>query len=164
MAVSIRPGGPEDFEVAIDIYGVSTAARRDGRPAEDWRLAQIKVEIENPESWLLLAEDAGVPIAMATAVPSRQDHGAGELVPGLCYLGFLFVIPNRWGEGIGVLLLDAMLTEALNRGFARMHLWTHDNNDRAIAMYSHRGFVRTGRTQPSINDPDINVSEWERPL
>jgi len=164
MAVSIRPGGPEDYDTALDIYFVSGTARRDGRPIEDWRLAQVRDEIRNPEAWLLMAEDVAIPVGMASAMPSRLDHGNGDLVPGLCYFGFVFVVPQRWGEGIGSLLVDTMLAHVVKRGYSRVHLWTHDNNARAYAMYARRGFVRTGRSRPSSNDPDITISEWARDL
>jgi len=164
MTVTIRSGGPADFETAAQIYFVSGTARRDGRPIEDWRMEQIRAEIATPDAWLFMAEDDGVPIAMAEAMPSRLETGDRDLVPGLCYLGLIFVLPERWGEGIGAQLLDLLMAEAVNRGFTRVHLWTHENNDRAHAMYLRRGFDRTGKAHPSGNDADINVEEWARDL
>ena len=164
MAVTIRPGGPDDFDAALQIYFVAGTARREGRPIEDWRLAQIRDEIAHPDGWLLMAEDNGQPIGMATAMQSLLDHGAGDVVPGLCYLGLVFVIPERWGEGIGGRLTDGMIEEAKARGFSRMNLNTHENNTRAQRMYEHRGFHRTGHQEPSRNDPDIAVEEWETAL
>ena len=81
-----------DAGARVDFWG---AVRRleDGREIEGWRLAQVRDEITNPESWLLMAEDDGVPVGMASAMPSREDHGKGDLVPGRCHLGFVFVVP-----------------------------------------------------------------------
>ena len=164
MAVTIRPGGPDDFDAALAVYNVSSTARRGGKQVEDWRLAEVRAEIAHPEGWLLMAEDEGVAVGMATAMPSRREHGQGELVPGLCYLGLVFVVPERWGERIGSRLTDLMLDEAKARGFTRIHLWTHENNARAHALYEPRGFVRTGANEPGGNDPEILSEEWERSL
>jgi len=164
MTVSIRLGGPDDLAAAANIYAAATQARREGRAVEEWRLAEVRDELANPEAWLFIAEVDGAQVAMASAAPSRHDKGAGDLMPGLCYLGFVFVMPDWWGRGVGSRLLDVTIAEAVNRGFTHMHLWTHENNERAHAIYLRRGFTRTGQAHPSGNDPDINVEEWERDL
>jgi GNAT superfamily N-acetyltransferase len=83
---------------------------------------------------------------MASAEPLRSDDGAGPVVPGGCFLGSLFVVPERWGEGIGGTVLDAALAEAKRRGCTRVHLWTHEDNERSHCLYRSRGFLPTGRT------------------
>ena len=45
------------------------------------------------------------------AMPSRENEGAGQLVAGPCYLDLIFVVPRHWGEGIGALLLDTVITD-----------------------------------------------------
>jgi GNAT superfamily N-acetyltransferase len=84
-------------------------------------------------------------VAMASARPLRGDNGAGAAAPaGL--LSYLFVIPERWGAGIGGVMLDAALAEAARRQYARLHLWTHQDNERSHRLYQSRGFTPTGRT------------------
>ena len=71
------------------------------------------------------------------------------------FLSYLFVDPERWGEGIGGAILDAVLAEAKRRTCSRMHLWTHDDNERSHRLYRSRGFSPTGQTAGG-------ESEWAR--
>ena len=92
---------------------------------------------------------------MASAEALRAEGGADPVIPGGWFLSYLFVVPERWGEGIGGALLDAVLAEAKRRGYSRMHLWTHDDNERSHRLYRSRGFSPTGRTAGG-------ESEWAR--
>ena len=108
---------------------------------------------------------------MTLAEPSRISreegrlsmHG-GPLTPGLCHLYLLFVVPERWGEGIGRQLLDVIVWDAIEQGYSRMHLFVHDDNQRAFTLYRHGGFAPTGFRFPGISDPHIFVNEWARSL
>ena len=111
-----------------------------------------------------MATDAGTAIGMAVAMPSRQDLGAGPLVPGVCHLDLIFVVPERWGESVGSLLLDTVINDARMRGFARISLLTHDDNGRAQTLYRSRGFERTGWSRLSSDPRNGMVSEWARTL
>jgi GNAT superfamily N-acetyltransferase len=82
---------------------------------------------------------------MASAEPMRDEDGAGAVVPGGLFLGYLYVVPARWGEGIGGLLLDAVVAEALRHTYWRVCLWTHEDNDRSHRLYRGHGFRPTGR-------------------
>ena len=101
---------------------------------------------------------------MAVAMPSREDFGAGALLPGVCYLDLIFVVPERWGESVGSLLLDTVVSDARLRGFSRISLLTHDDNDRAQTLYRSRGFERTGWSRLSSDPRNGMVSEWARAL
>jgi ribosomal-protein-alanine N-acetyltransferase len=83
---------------------------------------------------------------------------AGLLVPGggqadVLTLG---VAADRWGEGIGQALLDALLAEADRRRCAEVFLEVRVDNDRAQRLYQRNGFqpigVRRGYYQPSGAD------------
>ena len=85
-------------------------------------------------------------IGMASATPLRGDDGTGPVIAGGCFLSLLFVVPERWGEGIGGALLDAVLAEANERHYSSIHLLTSENNGRSHRLYRSRGFSPTGRT------------------
>lgn len=85
-------------------------------------------------------------VAMASARALREQDGDGPLIPGGCFLGFLYVVPERWGRGIGGAVLDAVLAEAKRRRQPRIHLLTHPGNESAQRLYRSRGFSPTGRT------------------
>ena len=83
---------------------------------------------------------------MASAEALWGEEGAGSVTPGSCFLGYLFVLPERWGEGIGGAIVDAVLAEAKRRDYSQIHLWTHEDNERSHRLYRRRGFSPTGRS------------------
>jgi RimJ/RimL family protein N-acetyltransferase len=82
---------------------------------------------------------------MASARALRDQDGSGPVIPGGCFLGFLYVVPERWGRGIGGAVLDAVLAEAERRRQPRVHLLTHADNERSQRLYRSRGFSPTGQ-------------------
>jgi RimJ/RimL family protein N-acetyltransferase len=94
---------------------------------------------------------------MASARDLRDKDGEGPVLPGGCFLGFLYVVPERWGSGIGGAVLDAVLTEAKRRHYSRIHLLTHADNERSQRLYRSRGFSPTGRSTDG-------QGEWARGL
>jgi GNAT superfamily N-acetyltransferase len=151
MSIRIRPGDAADIDAAVDVFERSNSARREGvwphRPAS---MARMRGKLRNADSWLLLAMDGREPVAMASAEASRATTDG-------CFLSYLFVVPERWGEGIGGLILDALLAEARRRRHSYIHLWTHDHNPRSHRLYRSRGFLPTGKV-------DNGEGEWAREL
>ncbi|HYZ79348.1 MAG TPA: GNAT family N-acetyltransferase [Gaiellaceae bacterium] len=158
MAILIRLGDAADVDAAVSVYERSNLARRQGvwrdRTA---RIERVRTQLRDPGSWFVLANDGSVVVGMASAEALRSDDGAGPVIPGGCFLNLLFVVPERWGQGIGGAILDAVLAEARRRQYSRIHLWTHDDNERSHRLYSRRGFSPTGRTAEG-------EGEWAREL
>ena len=96
-------------------------------------------------------------MGMALVSPLRGIGGAGPAIPGGAFLNLLYVLPERWGEGIGGRLLDEVLAEARRRGCTRIVLWTDEDNERSQWLYASRGFARTGRAGD-------DAAEWARKL
>jgi GNAT superfamily N-acetyltransferase len=59
----------------------------------------------------------------------------------------VFVEPDRWGGGIGRLLLDAVSSLATDRSYKLLQLWTGEGNQRARRPYESAGFRPSGREQ-----------------
>ncbi len=63
---------------------------------------------------------------------------------------------DRWGEGTGAALLDALLAEAARRGCTEVFLEVRTDNARAQQLYRRYGFteigIRRGYYQPSGAD------------
>lgn len=147
MALQIRLGGVADVDAALGVYERSNVARREGVwPNRAARVQQVREHLRKPDSWLLLALDDSEPVGMASAEPSRGEGGSGPVISGALFLNLIFVVPERWGEGIGGSLLDAVLVEAKRRDYSRIDLWTHEDNERSQRLYRSRGFAPTGRT------------------
>jgi GNAT superfamily N-acetyltransferase len=151
-------GDAADVDAAVSVYERSNLARRRGEwPNRAARVERATAHLQDPSSWFLVANDGPALVGMASAEPLRAEDGAGLVIPGGCFLNLLFVVPERWGEGIGGAILDAVLAEASRRGSSRIHLWTHEDNERSHRLYRSRGFSPTGRTAEG-------EGEWAREL
>ncbi len=140
------------------MYERSNLARRQGAwPNRAVRVGQAQARLRYPASWFLVAIDESAVVGMASATPLRGDDGTGPGIAGGCFLSLLFVAPERWGQGIGGALLDALIAEAAKRLCSRIHLLTYENNERSRRLYRSRGFSPTGRT---VDDR----GEWTREI
>jgi ribosomal protein S18 acetylase RimI-like enzyme len=86
-------------------------------------------------------------VGMALGMQALDDDGAGPGLRSLCHVSVVFVHPDRWGQGIGKVLMRRLLAEASDRGFVRYQLWTHADNQRAQRLYEGLGFRRSGRAK-----------------
>jgi GNAT superfamily N-acetyltransferase len=146
VAVRVRRGDDSDFEAAVDVFTESNLARRHGIwPHQATSVARLEACLRKPGSWLLVAEDSSALLGMASAEPMRDEDGAGAVIPGGLFLAYLYVVPARWGEGIGGLLLDAVVADARRHNYRQVRLWTHEDNDRSHRLYRSHGFRPTGR-------------------
>jgi ribosomal-protein-alanine N-acetyltransferase len=145
--VLVRLGEAADVDAAVSVYERSNLARRQGAwPGQAARVDHVRARLHNPGTWLLVATEGPEMVAMASARALREQDGEGPVIPGGCFLGFLYVAPERWGRGIGGAVLDAVLAEAERRHQPRMHLLTHPDNERSQRLYRSRGFSPTGRS------------------
>jgi GNAT superfamily N-acetyltransferase len=158
VAILVQLGRAADVDAAVSVYARSNLARRAGVwPSRAARVGQVRARLRDPASWFLVATEGSAVVRMASAKALRSGHGTGPVVPGGCFLALLFVVPERWGGGIGGCLLDAVLAEAKRRRYSRIHLLTHENNERSHRLYRSGGFSPTGRT---VDDQ----GEWEREI
>jgi GNAT superfamily N-acetyltransferase len=158
LGIQIRLGDVADVDAAVSVYEQSNLARRQGVwPHRAARVERVRAHLRDPSSWFLLASEGPKFVGMASAEPLWGEEGAGPAIPRGCFLSYLFVDPQRWGEGIGGLLLDAVLAEAKWRHSSRIHLWTHEDNKRSHRLYRSRGFSPTGRTSGG-------EGEWAREI
>ena len=158
MAILIRVGNPMDVEAAVSVYERSNLARHAGFWANRATgVERTRANLHDRGVWFVVAEEGPGLVGMASAKPLRGEDGAGAVIPGGCFLGYLFVVPERWGEGIGGVILDEVLTESRRRRDTRLHLLTHADNERAHRLYRSRGFLPTGRTLAS-------QGEWAREI
>ncbi len=158
MPILIRLGDAADVDAAVSVYERSNLARRRGAwPNRATRVQRARAHLRDPASWFLVASDGRAVVGMASAEALRGEDGAGPAIPGGCFLNLLFVVPERWGEGVGGVILDAVLAEAKRREYSRIHLWTHEDNERSQRLYRSRGFSPTGRSADS-------EGEWAREI
>jgi ribosomal protein S18 acetylase RimI-like enzyme len=160
--IIIRNGLPEDVEEATAVYLASNAARRGGQPTPSHHVERVRISLGNPDAMFLVAIDDNTCVGMALAMQSRADYGTGPPEPGIGFISMIFVSAERWGEGIGGKLVEAVLAEARSRGFALVQLWTHADNLRAQRLYERLGFHRSGIERE--NDLGEAIVQYERTL
>jgi GNAT superfamily N-acetyltransferase len=158
VAILVRLGDAADVAAAVSVYERSNLARRRG----DWpnraaRVEEVTARLRDSGSWFLLASEGPEPVAMASAEALLGRNRTGPAIPGGCFLNLLFVVPERWGQGIGGVILDAVLAEAKRRDYSHLHLWTDEDNERSHRLYRSRGFSPTGQTA-------AGEGEWAREI
>ena len=87
-------------------------------------------------------------------VPGRdEDRGptAAELVA--CY-----VLPSRWGQGIGPRMTAAAIETARRQGMTSMYLWVLDDNVQARRFYVRQGFAWDGTRKSEGPVPGLELA------
>ena len=90
-------------------------------------------------------------VAVATVVPAATDHRPGRAA---WRLRGMAVDPARQGEGIGTVLLDAVVERC--RAAAAEVVWAH-GRDSALAFYRRRGWSVEGEGYLEIGIPHHDV-------
>lgn len=140
---TLRPARPTDSRALAILF---SAVRREGRwlvtpasavsePSEAFFIGEM---IRDASSLALVAEADGEVIGNVLVSVERSvvsDH-VGTLS---------ILVADGWRDvGIGSALVAAAKEWSLARGLAKVALGVFPDNDRAIAVYEHAGFVREG--------------------
>lgn len=109
---------------------------------------------------LLVVEDAGA-IAGQVTIGRCRDHGLedhGEVWA-------LYVDPDRWGRGVGRILMDAAREELVRNGFRAATLWVMQGNLRARRFYEHNGWHVDGAERvDAIGDTPVKEVRYRRQI
>jgi GNAT superfamily N-acetyltransferase len=115
-----------------------------------WRPPSLAVErarwerrLADPAGWTLIASDSAAALGTIHFTDARAERGKGEAILGRAHLSGLFVLPARWGEGVGGALLDAAMAEMRRRGYHSAQLFTATANGRSRSFYERRGWRAT---------------------
>ena len=79
------------------------------------------------------------------AVDREQSVGAACVADG--WLEGLYVVPERWGTGLGEELHDRALDEVRGLGSGSCKLWVLEDNARARRFYERRGWRENGESR-----------------
>lgn len=139
----LRPARPTDGRGLAHLFA---AVRAEGRwlittpgavsePSEAFWISEM---IRAGEHLVLVAEADGEPIGNVLV---SVDRGVATE-----HIGVLSItIADGWREvGIGTELVSAAQRWAIERGLRKVSLGVFPDNERALAVYEHRGFVREG--------------------
>ncbi|MGD8602973.1 MAG: GNAT family N-acetyltransferase [Anaerolineales bacterium] len=149
--MQIRPATPSDaqalaafgartFEIAFGPYNTSQDLRD---YLESHYSTEIqREEISNPGIVTLLAEEGGELVGF---VQLRLDSGQASVsshVP--LELWRIYVEPDRMGDGLAQVLMEAAKNRAQRHGATALWLSVWQENPRAIAFYQKEGFRIVG--------------------
>jgi GNAT superfamily N-acetyltransferase len=150
----IRAARLEDAESVVEVHErasdalfLDTVGRRlaDALPLEA-RLEDCRGRLAaaGDTAGTLVAESGGRVVGMASW--SRVDDGQGELED-------LHVLPEAWGTGVAVDLLEAAVEALREAGVEKAFLWVGEANVRARRFYEREGWAYDGTSRPSTFGP-----------
>lgn len=116
-------------------------------------LATLPGRYAPPQGRLLLAQESER-VAGCVALRPLQEEGA-------CEMKRLFVRPAYRGQGLGRMLAQRIIHEAITAGYTMMRLDTLGTLERAMQIYAALGFQRCA---PYYANPLPGVVYWERAL
>jgi len=142
VAVTIRPEREQDIDAVLDVLeAVGAEARWIGTEVPLDRAARaegIRKDLANPEVFAGFVAEADGSVIGSIGL---------RLAPyGVVSLG-MAILDGYRGQGIGPRLLDSGIAWARRAGAHKVALEVWPHNERAIALYTKRGFIEEGRLQ-----------------
>jgi len=142
--ITIRRAAADD---AQDIGAVFDAAVREG-----WKyLGELAARpMFPPNEWDTLVVEHAPPNALLVAI--NEAHwlvGFVAVHPAEGEMYLLFVDPDHAGRGVGRTLLEAAHEVLRAAGCREAFLYTHEQNERALAVYETAGYRRDGAVRES---------------
>jgi ribosomal protein S18 acetylase RimI-like enzyme len=140
--MNVRPATEDDVDAVHRVATAAWHAAYDeviGADAVDRKLADwydpdlLADSVTREEGYFLVAEDDGDVIAFASGGPS--DEAYADAVLARIYAG-----PDRWGDGAGTALLDALTDRLVADGHDDIWLAVMADNDVGVSFYRARGF------------------------
>ncbi|MEU0314480.1 GNAT family N-acetyltransferase [Nocardioides sp. NPDC006273] len=123
-----------DFETAARLQVDFNTEYNYPVPPADELAGHLSRLVENGDTTVMLI---GEPAVGHGITRFRVQTMADELE---AYLAELYVVPDRRGQGLGTVLLQAIIDEAKARGATNMDLGTSEDDKSARALYEKFGF------------------------
>lgn len=153
--VRIREAFPIDTEAIVEVTasgwrgaypGIVPARHLRDLPISTWR-HDVRSGLRSPDgdSFTRIADLDGVIAGYCfVAAPARGEQEGSRLAE----LVAIYVEPAFWRSGIGRELAHAVISEARDRSYSEMVLWTFETNRRALAFYRALGWEPDGGKRP----------------
>ncbi|MFE5325951.1 GNAT family N-acetyltransferase [Embleya sp. NPDC056575] len=140
----LKASGEGHLHGAAEVWARATAARDgdpDVAPTEEARPIIQAVLDASPRAFVLVAVHPDERVVGFAAVRPADTAAVAEV----CYVG---VHPDRWGEGVGRILMDAVPEHLKSAGFSRAALLVYADNERAVTLYRRLGWRASGEPVP----------------
>ena len=146
--VRLRTGTAEDAGDIARTVALAFERYREIAP-EGWAPPPVEPEpfqarLRNRAVWCEVAEVGGEMAGHVALIPASLHSSYPVDDPTLAQLWQLFVREEHWGSGIATRLHDAVLEEALRRGYSEFRLYTPAAQERARGFYEREGWRSVG--------------------
>lgn len=141
---SVRLGEPGDLDGAAAVWARATATR-DGEeeiPSLDAARAVLLDSLGDERSIFVVAVDGSAVIGFATAEPAGS--------PEVAEVRYVGVDPDRWGSGVGGVVMARLADELAAAGFLAAQLLVYADNGSARRLYERMGWAWDGQ-EPSLH-------------
>jgi GNAT superfamily N-acetyltransferase len=131
----IRRGEPADAEAIGQLLHDFNLEYEQESPPPAVIAARLRELMASGDTVVLLAGEGPDGLALMRFRPSIWVEGLE------CYLGELYVVPDRRGQGLGRALMEEVLDVAREKGAGHIELNTSDDDVAARALYEQLGFT-----------------------
>lgn len=147
----VRPGRMEELDTLFAIFQ-RTVAHMQAQGLDQWNehypnRELLAEDLEKGACYVL--EEDGVPVALLTCdtwQPPEHEGQAWRCVEGVCNIHRVAVDPAIQSHGLGTRLMQAVMQEAKQAGFAVVHMDTRIDNTGARRFYARLDFEERGVT------------------
>lgn len=148
-AENARKEEADDLDAGTPPRAEVAPAAESHETQDDELLAErVARRVRDPTAFGVVVEVAGQLVALAVATQATADDGLSfEPIAGLAHVSMVAVCPQRWGSGLGRLVVEELERLARDRGFIQAQLWTHETNARGQRLYERLGWFSSGRTK-----------------
>jgi ribosomal protein S18 acetylase RimI-like enzyme len=163
MSIDVRHATAADIDSIVDVAedawyaaygGVLDPATIASAIEEYYDRELLEVAIERDEIAFYVAVDDGV-VGFASAEQTWADE---------VELHTIYVHPDRWGEGIGSMLLERVTAWANEQGVDRIACGVLTENVVGVGFFEARGFDRGPTMDAEIAGEIHSEYEFERPV
>lgn len=135
------------FASILDAETLARCTQRDR--TEDMYRGLLEKCVDN--GYLLSVDGQPHCIAWWSDARDAQFAGKAELI---C----IHSLPGHWREGYGSAMMDRVLHDIHDAGYAETVLWVFADNHRARAFYEAKGFRQTAYSQPAFGSTEVCYS------
>lgn len=158
-AISIHP--LDDAQLAPLVALFEAQLREHGIASSPDALAAVlrTLNVHPGHGFLLTASHHGTPVGVAYAACILSlEHGGWS-----GWLEEFYVLPEWRGQGVGSLLLAAVIAAATQRGWPALDIEVDSDHERVLSLYARSGFQPVSRTRfvRHLRDERIASSEAE---
>ncbi len=159
----IKEDGKLLREIAIRMYSDSpdafseTLEKAKQRTAAEWD-SRAKWLAESPDVIGLVAYDEDWPCGFVMGLVGSFINGSMDWqCRDSVTIARTWVDPKARRKGIAKALTETVKNWAIEKSVKRLELQVTENNEAAKSFYKHLGFTDTGRREPLVSNPKLQI-------